>query len=171
VGPDIISQNIYIGLGANLPSAAGDPVATLELALNDIAAAGISILRRSPWYASAPVPRADDQPWYVNGVVEVATALDPAALLAVLQGLEARSGRVRSVANAPRPLDLDVIAYGAVVNSGPNPPLLPHPRMDVRAFVLLPLQAIAPDWRHPVTGRHVGELISDLPPDQEIRLL
>nr|WP_298688953.1 2-amino-4-hydroxy-6-hydroxymethyldihydropteridine diphosphokinase [uncultured Dongia sp.] len=168
---DIPHPKIYLGLGANLPSEAGDPVATLELALTDIAAVGISILRRSPWYESAPVPRADDQPWYVNGVVEVATALDPGALLSVLQGLEAKSGRVRSVANAPRPLDLDIIAYGAVVNTGPNPPLLPHPRMDVRAFVLLPLQAIAPDWRHPISGQSVGELIAVLPPDQEIRLL
>lgn len=169
--PNITSQKIYIGLGANLPSAAGDPAATLELALKDMDAAGISILRRSPWYESAPVPRADDQPWYVNGVVEVATALDPVALLSVLQGLEAKSGRVRAVANAPRPLDLDIIAYGTVVNTGPNPPLLPHPRMDVRAFVLLPLQAIAPDWRHPVSGKSVGELVATLPVDQEIRLL
>jgi 2-amino-4-hydroxy-6-hydroxymethyldihydropteridine diphosphokinase len=166
-----LAGGIHIGLGANLPSAAGDPVATLEKAVADIAAAGIDILRRSPWYESAPVPRADDQPWYVNGVIEVATDLDPAALLGLLQGLEAQSGRVRSVANAPRPLDLDIIAYRDLVLAGPNPPLLPHPRMAVRAFVLLPLRAIAPDWRHPVSGRSVGDLIAALPPDQEIRLL
>lgn len=166
-----MTGSIYIGLGANLPSAIGSPVATLEAALVDIAAAGISLLRRSPWYESAPIPRADDQPWYVNGVVEVSTALDPAALLAVLQGLEAASGRVRSVANAPRPLDLDIIAYRDLVNQGPNPPLLPHPRMDARAFVLLPLQAIAPHWRHPATGRTVSELIAAMPPGQEIRLV
>lgn len=162
---------IYIGLGANLPSAAGSPVETLEAALVDIAATGIRLVRRSPWYESAPVPRADDQPWYVNGVIEVATTLDPASLLAVLQRFEAESGRVRSVANAPRPLDLDIIAYGDQVNAGPNPPLLPHPRMAERAFVLLPLQAIAPDWRHPTLGRTVAELIRDMPPGQEIRLV
>ena len=162
---------IYIGLGANLPSAAGDPVATLEKAIADLAAAGVSVRRRAPWYESAPVPRADDQPWYVNGVIEVATDLDPAALLGLLQGLEAQSGRIRSVANAPRPLDLDIIAYRDLVQAGPNPPLLPHPRMTLRAFVLLPLQAIAPDWRHPVSVRTVAKLIAELPAGQEIRLL
>jgi 2-amino-4-hydroxy-6-hydroxymethyldihydropteridine diphosphokinase len=161
---------IFIGLGANLPSAAGSPVATLEKAVADIAAAGIEIRRRSPWFETAPVPRADDQPWYVNGVIEVATGLDPAALLAVLQRLEAEAGRVRSVANAARPLDLDIIAYGDRIEAR-NDPLLPHPRMEVRAFVLLPLQAIAPRWRHPVSKRTVAELIAALPADQEIRLL
>lgn len=166
-----MSGNIYIGLGANLPGVLGRPVATLEAVLGDIAAAGIDILKRSPWYESAPVPRADDQPWYVNGVIEVATSLEPAALLAVLQGLEAASGRVRSVANAPRPLDLDIIAYRDRVNSGPIPPLLPHPRMHDRAFVLLPLQAIAPHWRHPANGRNVADLIAAMPGSQEIRLV
>lgn len=162
---------IYVGLGANLPSAAGSPIETLEAALADITNAGIDLLRRSPWYESAPVPRADDQPWYVNGVVEVATSLDPAALLSLLQRFEARSGRVRSVANAPRPLDLDIIAFRDQVNVGPNPPLLPHPRMAERAFVLLPLQAIAPDWHHAGSGRSVSELIQNMPKDQEIRLV
>jgi 2-amino-4-hydroxy-6-hydroxymethyldihydropteridine diphosphokinase len=164
------NRPVYIGLGANLPGKAGSPVATLERALADIAAAGIEIRRRSPWYESAPVPRADDQPWYVNGVIEVATELDPAGLLALLQRLEAESGRVRSVPNAPRPLDLDIIAYGdAVATLGT--PLLPHPRMQERAFVLLPLQAIAPNWRHPGSGKNVAELIAALPAGQEIRLL
>lgn len=162
---------IYIGLGANLPSAAGSPVETLEGAIRDISAAGITVLRRAPWYESAPVPRADDQPWYVNGVIEVATDLAPSALLAVLQGFEAASGRIRSVANAPRPLDLDIIAYRDLVNVGPEAPLLPHPRMEERAFVLLPLQAIAPAWRHPGSGLAIGQLILQLPPDQEIRLV
>jgi len=165
-----VTEKIYIGLGANLPSAAGSPVATLEKAVADLAASGIAIRRRSPWYETAPVPRADDQPWYVNGVVEVASDLAPADLLAKLQRLEAEAGRVRSIANAARPLDLDIIAYGDRVETR-NTPLLPHPRMEIRAFVLLPLQAIAPRWRHPVSGREVAELIAALPPDQEIRLL
>lgn len=165
-----MTEKIYIGLGANLPSAAGSPVATLEKAVADLAASGIAIRRRSPWYETAPVPRADDQPWYVNGVVEVASDLAPADLLAKLQRLEAEAGRVRSIANAPRPLDLDIIACGDRVETR-DTPLLPHPRMEIRAFVLLPLQAIAPRWRHPVSGREVAELIAALPPDQEIRLL
>lgn len=165
-----MSEGIFIALGANLPSEAGSPMATLEKAVADIAAAGVAVRRRSPWFETAPVPRADDQPWYVNGVIEVATDLPPAALLVLLQRLEAESGRVRSVANAARPLDLDIIAYGDLVEAR-SAPLLPHPRMADRAFVLLPLQAIAPCWRHPVSGRSVAELIAALPPDQEIRLL
>jgi len=165
-----VTEGIFIGLGANLPSAAGSPVATLEKAVADLLASGVVIRRRSPWFETAPVPRADDQPWYVNGVVEVATDLTPADLLGLLQRLEAEAGRVRSVANAARPLDLDIIAYGDRVETR-NDPLLPHPRMEARAFVLLPLQAIAPGWRHPVSKRTVVELVADLPPDQEIRLL
>lgn len=165
-----MAEKIYIGLGANLPSHAGSPVATLEKAVADIAAAGIDIRRRSPWYESAPVPVAFDQPWYVNGVIEVATDLAPAALLVLLQGLEAASGRIRSVANAARPLDLDIIAYGDRIEREAAP-LLPHPRMQDRAFVLLPLQAIAPHWRHPASGLSVAELIAALPVGQEIRLL
>jgi 2-amino-4-hydroxy-6-hydroxymethyldihydropteridine diphosphokinase len=170
VGRNGVTESIFIGLGANLPSDAGSPVATLEKAVADIAAAGIDIRRRSPWYESAPVPAAPDQPWYVNGVIEVVTERSPAALLALLQQLEAASGRIRSVANAARPLDLDIIAYGERV-VGESAPLLPHPRMQDRAFVLLPLQAIAPQWRHPVSGRSVAELIAALPAGQEIRLL
>lgn len=168
-------ERIYLGLGANLPSRHGSPRATLEAAVAAIAAAGITIKGRSGWYESAPVPRADDQPWYVNGVVEVATDLDPADLLAVLQGIERDFGRVRSVPNAPRSLDLDIVAYGdRVVDEGA--PLLPHPRMEGRAFVLLPLRDLAPDWRHPGTGLGLETLIAALgrlddPQGQEIRPL
>lgn len=162
-------------MGANLPGPYGTPVETLERALTRIAASGVAVLRRSPWYESAPVPRADDQPWYVNGVAQVATGLDPAALLARLQGIEREFGRVRSVANAPRTLDLDIVAYGARVAAA-GAPLLPHPRMHERAFVLLPLRDLAPGWRHPVSGRPIADLIAvlgplDDPAGQEIRPL
>lgn len=168
-------ENIYIALGANLPSRHGSPRETLEAAVKTIAASGIGIRRVSRWYESAPVPRAADQPWYVNGVVAVATHLDPATLLAELQRIERDFGRVRSVPNAPRSLDLDIVAYGdRVVTTGA--PLLPHPRMESRAFVLLPLQDVAPDWRHPQSGLSVAALIAGLgrlddPEGQEIRPL
>ena len=108
-------------------------------------------------------------------MVEVATALSPEELLALLQKIEHDFGRVRSVPNAPRSLDLDIVAYGdRVVTEGA--PLLPHPRMHARAFVLLPLQDLAPDWLHPQSGRPIADLIADLgrlddPEGQEIRLL
>ena len=109
-----------------------------------------------------------DQPWYVNGVAEVATALDPTALLAVLHEIEREFGRERRELNAARVMDLDIVAYGRLVRTDP-PPILPHPRMADRAFVLLPLQEIASGWVHPVLGLSVEELVARLPAGQQIR--
>lgn len=158
---------ILIGLGANLPSAAGPPATTLEAALERLASAGISTRRRSRWFVTRPVP-VSDQPWFVNGVAAVETRLEPAALLAVLHEVEAAFGRVRGAPNAARTLDLDLLAYGDRV-AAPAPgagPILPHPRLHERAFVLLPLADVVPDWRHPATGRALAELIAALDPDQ-----
>jgi len=154
---------ILIGLGANLPSAAGPPVATLQAALRRLAAAGVITLKRSRWFESRPVPPSD-QPWFVNGVAAVATALEPAPLLALLHRVEAEFGRQRSTANAARSLDLDLLAYRDRV-AAPAPgegPILPHPRLAERAFVLLPLADVAPAWYHPAIGRPLAELIRAL---------
>jgi 2-amino-4-hydroxy-6-hydroxymethyldihydropteridine diphosphokinase len=156
---------ILIGLGANLPSAAGAPPATLAAALTALAEAGVGLVRRSPWYRSAPLP-AGDQPWYVNGVASVATSLGPSELLAVLHRVEARFGRIRRTRNEPRPLDLDPLDYDGRLRQ--EPPVLPHPRLQERAFVLLPLRDVAPDWRHPASGAGLAQLIAALPPGQEI---
>jgi len=162
---------ILIGLGANLPSPEhGRPAQTLEAALSVLAERGLRIKARSRWWESAPVPLSD-QPWYVNGVVEVETGLGPEALLELLHAVEAGFGRVRSVPNAPRLLDLDLLAYGDQVLTGPEGPLLPHPRMAERAFVLWPLSEVCPAWRHPVTGRGLAELIAALGPGQIVRPL
>jgi len=166
-----MSQPILIGLGANLPSDKhGPPAATLEAALAALADRGLEIVARSGWWESAPVP-ASDQPWYVNGVVEVRTSLGPEDLLALLHGVEAAFGRVRTVPNAPRILDLDLLAYGKVVRLGPEPPLLPHPRLAERGFVLRPLAQIRPAWRHPASGLAVAELIARLPDGDLVRPL
>jgi 2-amino-4-hydroxy-6-hydroxymethyldihydropteridine diphosphokinase len=161
---------IVIGLGANLPSTYGSPRATCEAALAEFECRGLRIVARSPWYESAPVP-ISDQPWYVNGVVEVATELEPVPLLALLHEIEREFGRVRREVNAARILDLDLLAYGDLVREGPEPPLLPHPRLAERAFVLLPLADLRPDWRHPATGESIRALIARLPADQVTRRL
>ena len=162
---------ILIGLGANLPSLRhGPPRAALEAALLALADAGVRVIARSRWYESAPVPPSD-QPWFVNGVVRVETASDPTKLLDLLLAIERGLGRERRTANAPRVMDLDLLAYGEVISDGAEGPVLPHPRLHERAFVLLPLREIAPDWRHPALGRGVGELIEALGGDQEIRPL
>ena len=156
---------ILIALGANLPSAAGGPQQTLEAALKRLEASGVRVVARSRWYRTAPVP-ASDQPWFVNGVARVETALEPRRCWPLLRRVEQEFGRQRTVRNAARTLDLDIIDYdGRVENTLEL--TLPHPRMQDRAFVLLPLAEIAPAWRHPTLGKTVESLISALPPEQK----
>lgn len=161
---------IFIGLGANLPSRVGAPRDTLAAALADLERAGVRVLGRSAWVETAPVP-VSDQPWFVNAVAAVDTRLPPTDLLALLHRIEADYGRERTVVNGARTLDLDLLSYHDMVNGGPEAPLLPHPRLAERAFVLRPLAELAPDWRHPATGRAIGDLLAGLDPAQETRPL
>ena len=157
---------IFVALGANLPhSLYGMPRDVLEEALRQFGSRKLRVVRRARWYRSPPWPPSD-QPWYVNGVAEVETACDPAETLSALHALEAAFGRRRRERNAARVLDLDLIDWHGQVLEGSDGPLLPHPRMQERAFVLRPLADLAPDWRHPVTGRAIGELIAALPPGE-----
>jgi 2-amino-4-hydroxy-6-hydroxymethyldihydropteridine diphosphokinase len=157
---------IIVAVGGNLTNLSFDsPRATGEAAVAELERRNVRILARSQWFDSAPVPPSD-QPWYVNAVASVATESDPATLLATLQDVESVFGRVRTVRNAARVLDLDLIAYhDRVINQGDRL-VVPHPRLHERAFVLLPLAEIAPAWRHPVTGRSVAAMIAALPPGQ-----
>ncbi|HEY2876306.1 MAG TPA: 2-amino-4-hydroxy-6-hydroxymethyldihydropteridine diphosphokinase [Reyranella sp.] len=160
-------NSIFVGVGANLPHERyGSPQQTLAAALEELCNRGMKTLRRSAWYRTAPVP-ASDQPWYVNAVAEVASDLPADALLAELHAVEAEFGRRRTVPNAARPIDLDLLDYhGEIAAPGPGRATLPHPRMTGRAFVLRPLADVAPDWRHPLTGEPIGELLAALPADQ-----
>jgi 2-amino-4-hydroxy-6-hydroxymethyldihydropteridine diphosphokinase len=156
---------ILIGLGANLESPEfGPPPKSLEAALRLIAERGPRIVARSRWYRSAPVPPSD-QPWFVNGVAAVETVLEPVALLQVLHDVEARFGRVRRERNEARVLDLDLLAYDDRVSAEGETPVLPHPRLQDRAFVLRPLAEVAPYWRHPRLNRTATELLAALPPE------
>lgn len=135
-----------IALGSNLEN----PVEQVEAALAAIAALpGISLLRRSACYQTAPVGYAD-QPDFINAVCEVETSLAPEALLAALLEVEQAFGRVRTFRNAPRVLDLDLLLVeGVVLNT--DFLTLPHPRMHERAFVMLPLADMAADMQ---VGNH-----------------
>jgi 2-amino-4-hydroxy-6-hydroxymethyldihydropteridine diphosphokinase len=158
-------MSIFLGLGANLPGPAGPPRATLEAALAALEAAGVRVVRRSRWYRSPAWPDPAE-PAYINAVAEVETGLAAADLLALLHRIEAKLGRARGRPNAPRTIDLDLLDYrGTVAGGAGGGPALPHPRLHERAFVLLPLAEIAPAWRHPASGRTVGELIAALPAD------
>jgi len=141
----------YIALGANL----GDPAAALLQAMDDMDnIKGISLISRSCLYRTAPI--ASSGPDYVNAVVEILTVLTAPALLVQMQQLENLAGRERPFFNAPRTLDLDVLLYGdAQIES--QSLIIPHPRMNERAFVLVPLAEIAPTLVKPEQLR----LISD----------
>jgi 2-amino-4-hydroxy-6-hydroxymethyldihydropteridine diphosphokinase len=151
---------ILLGLGANLDSAAGPPAITIASSLGAMVAQRIRVLKVSPFYRTPAWPDPADPP-YVNAVALVQTPLGPAGLLEALHAIESAFGRARSLLNAPRTLDLDLIDYDGRVEEGP--PTLPHPRAASRVFVLKPLADVAPKWIHPVSRQTVGDLLGALP--------
>lgn len=153
---------ILVAIGANLPGTGGEtPLETCEAAVLALAALpGLHLEAVSAWYKTAPVPPSG-QPHYVNGVVRLSgTARSPEALLAALQAVEARFGRVRGEPNAARTLDLDLIDMDGILRAAPDP-ILPHPRAHLRTFVLRPLLDVAPDWVCPGVGRTGRALLEE----------
>lgn len=144
-----------MALGSNLPGAYGSTRDLLEAALEAFEAQGLRVIARSSWWRSAawPDPAA---PAYLNGVAVVETGLTPRELLHALHAIERRFGRERHVQNAPRTLDLDLIAYGREVRD--DGVTVPHPRAHERRFVMGPLAEIAPRWTHPTLGQNAENL-------------
>jgi 2-amino-4-hydroxy-6-hydroxymethyldihydropteridine diphosphokinase len=154
--PEIdLDEAVIVALGGNLPGAHDSVESLLEAALVALDAAGLRVVARSRWWRSAAWPDPTE-PAFLNGVVLVDTKLPPKAALEALHAIEREFGRERGQANAPRTLDLDLIAYGRRVD-GPGV-TLPHPRAHERRFVMGPLAQIAPGWRHPKLGQTAENL-------------
>ncbi len=141
---------IIVALGSNLPGAYGSSRELLESVLEKMPVEGIGVLAVSQWWRSRAWPDLTD-PDYLNGVAIVETNLQAEQLLTRLTQIESAYGRGRTAQNAPRPLDLDLIAYGRRRIDAPGL-TIPHPRAHDRLFVMGPLAEIAPDWIHPGTG-------------------
>lgn len=174
-------QEYLVALGGNLPSRLGEPALTLRAALEDLRAAGVRIVAVSRFYHTPCFP-AGAGPDYVNAAARLGSDLEPAAFLALLHRIEAAHGRARAERWGMRTLDLDLLAAGDLVlpdaatqaewrelppgqqaRAAPGRLILPHPRMQDRAFVLVPLADVAPDWVHPLTGHSVARMCADLP--------
>lgn len=179
------SREYLIALGGNLPSRAGPPRATLAAALKALAQGGAQVVAVSRMYHSPCFP-AGAGPDYVNGAARVRVAMEPAVFLAYLHDIEAEMGRERVQRWGRRTLDLDLLGEAGTgcetvlpdalthrhwqelpleeqARLAPEQLILPHPRLHERAFVLIPLRDIAPDWIHPVLGLSVTEMCGTLP--------
>jgi len=183
------NNTFLIALGANLPSAVGLPAQTLTAALKKMAEQGLALIAVSRFYGSPAFP-AGSGPDYVNACAVVSADAMPEDVLARLHAIEEELGRVRTERWQARKIDLDLIAAGHIVlpdpeaqaawralplerqmRETPTELILPHPRLQDRGFVLIPLAEIAPGWRHPATGRTVAEMAAGLPEAEKAALV
>jgi 2-amino-4-hydroxy-6-hydroxymethyldihydropteridine diphosphokinase len=151
-----LDDAVVVALGGNLPGGFDSVESQLEVAVHALDAAGLKVTARSSWWRSAAWPDPADPP-FLNGVVLVETAMGAGDVLQVLQAIERSFGRDRAQPNAPRTLDLDLIAHGRTVIDAPGVHV-PHPRAHQRRFVMGPLAEIAPGWRHPTLGETAENL-------------
>jgi 2-amino-4-hydroxy-6-hydroxymethyldihydropteridine diphosphokinase len=184
-------KNSILALGGNEASQIGDPRETVQFALGVMQRKGVVTLKLSYFYATPAVP-AGSGPDYVNAAALVQSPFEATELLEIVHEVEADLGRKRVVRWGSRPVDIDLISHEDEVRPSraeferwrdlplekqgriaPEELILPHPRMQDRAFVLVPVLDVAPDWVHPVSGLSVAEMVKNLPEkdvEQVVRL-
>lgn len=149
-------KSVYLSLGSNL----GDRIGNLRQAMEMLRAKKIDLRRVSCFYKTEPVDFRP-QAWFVNCVVEARTDWMPLQLLRACQSVERALSRRPGIRQGPRPIDIDILLYeNAVVRSAAL--VIPHPRLAVRRFVLVPLREIAPHFRHPVTRQTIPQMLGAL---------
>ena len=154
-----LAKQVYLAIGSNL----GNKINNIETAKVELEKYKIKILKSSSWYQSNSWPDPK-KPNYVNIVLKVKTDLAPIKLLKVCNLIELKLGRVRKVINSPRTCDIDIIDYDKIILNEKNRQLiLPHPRLNKRNFVLLPLFEIEKSWNHPKSKINIVNLINSLP--------
>jgi 2-amino-4-hydroxy-6-hydroxymethyldihydropteridine diphosphokinase len=154
----------FLSLGSNL----GDREFYLKNAVEGLVRCGIHVVREASIYETEPKD-VGEQPWFLNTALEVETALSAQELLAACLAIERANHRERSEEKPPRTLDIDIVFYGRSIFREPGL-TIPHPRLAERKFVLLPLTEIAPEFKDPVSGQSVSQLLALCPDTSIVRL-
>ena len=179
--PSKTEHKVLLALGGNMPSSIGGPLSTMKQAIEVLDQTGFSIQAISQFYQTPAFP-AGAGPDFVNAALVASTSMPPEEALACLHRVEAKFGRERVARWGTRTLDIDLIAYDDAVlpdqetfrywlnlspekqgTLAPNQLIVPHPRLQDREFVLVPLAEVAPDWRHPILDQTLRTLCDALP--------